>query len=107
LIGLLASSGLRPGEAVRLCDADVEMDATPPRLVIRETKFRKSRLVPVDSSTADALRSYASTRKRLGYDGLAKTFFVSESGTPLDAAAQNVICHSRHIYFRAEALVSP
>jgi integrase len=83
LIGLLASCGLRPGEAVRLRDADVEMEATPPRLVIRETKFRKSRLVPVDSSTADALRSYASTRKRLGYDGLARTFFVSECGAPL------------------------
>src|ERR1700689_5539823 len=86
LIGLLASCGLRPGEAVRLRDADVEMEATPPRLVIRETKFRKSRLVPVGSSTADALRSYASTRKRLGYDGHAKTFFVSESGTPLATA---------------------
>jgi integrase len=83
LIGLLASCGLRPGEAVRLCDADVEMEATPPRLVIRETKFHKSRLVPVDSSTADALRGYASTRKRLGYDGLSQTFFVSESGAPL------------------------
>jgi len=83
LIGLLASCGLRPGEAVRLRDADVEMKQTPPRLVIRETKFRKSRLVPVDSSTAEALRSYASTRKRLGYDGLSETFFVSESGAPL------------------------
>lgn len=83
LIGLLASCGLRPGEAVRLRDADVEMEATPPRLVIRETKFRKSRLVPVDSSTADALRSYASTRERLGYDGLCENFFVSESGAPL------------------------
>ena len=83
LIGLLASCGLRPGEAVRLRDADVETEATPPRLVIRETKFRKSRLVPVDSSTADALRSYASMRKRLGYDDLTPTFFVSESGAPL------------------------
>ncbi|MBL8229550.1 MAG: tyrosine-type recombinase/integrase [Bryobacterales bacterium] len=83
LIGLLASCGLRPGEAVRLCDADVELEAAPPRMVIRETKFRKSRLVPVDSSTADALRKYSSTRKRLGYDGLAQTFFVSESGVPL------------------------
>lgn len=83
LIGLLASCGLRPGEAVRLRDADVETEATPPRLVIRETKFRKTRLVPVDSSTADALRSYASMRKRLGYDDLTPTFFVSESGAPL------------------------
>jgi len=83
LIGLLASCGLRPGEAVRLCDADVAMDAIPPRLVIRETKFHKSRLVPVDSTTADALRGYAATRKRLGYEGLSKTFFVSDSGAAL------------------------
>jgi len=83
LIGSLASCGLRPGEAVRLRDADVGMEATPPRLVIRETKFRKSRLVPVDSSTAEALRDYASTRKRLGYDGLSESFFISESGAPL------------------------
>jgi integrase len=83
LIGLLASCGLRPGEAVRLHDADVEMDSQPPRLVIRETKFRKSRLVPVDTSTAEALRSYAATRKRLGFDDLSHSFFVSEAGTPL------------------------
>jgi integrase/recombinase XerD len=83
LIGLLASCGLRPGGAVRLRDADVEMDSIPPRLVIRETKFHKSRLVPVESTTADALRSYASTRQRLGYDNRSQTFFVSESGAPL------------------------
>jgi integrase len=83
LIGVLASCGLRPGEAVRLRDVDVEMDATPPRLVIRETKFHKSRLVPVDTSTAEALRCYAATRKRLGCDSLSQTFFVSESGAPL------------------------
>jgi integrase len=83
LIGLLASCGLRPGEAVRLRDADVEMDSQPPRLVIRETKFRKSRLVPVDTSTAEALRSYAATRRRLGFDDLSQSFFVSEAGTPL------------------------
>jgi integrase/recombinase XerD len=83
LIGLLASCGLRPGEAVRLRDADVELDAIPPRLVIRETKFHKSRLVPVESTTADALRDYAATRKRLGYEDLSKTFFVSDSGAAL------------------------
>ncbi|MFA4875454.1 MAG: tyrosine-type recombinase/integrase [bacterium] len=83
LIGLLASCGLRPGEAVRLQDSDVELDPQPPRLVIRKTKFGKSRLVPIAPSTAEALRSYAAMRKSLGYDGLCQTFFVSESGTPL------------------------
>jgi integrase len=61
----------------------VELETAPPRVVIRETKFRKSRLVPVDCSTADALRKYASARNRLGYDGLVQTFFVCESGAPL------------------------
>ena len=87
LIGLLASCGLRPGEAVRLRDADVEMDSNPPRLVIRETKFRKTRLVPVDASTAEALRSYAATRKHLGLAGLSPGFFVSEAGSPLAYSA--------------------
>ena len=82
LIGLLACSGLRPGEAVRLLNADVEIDSSPPRLVIRETKFRKSRLVPIDTSTAEALRSYAATRKQMGLD-LSQSFFVSEAGSPL------------------------
>jgi integrase len=83
LIGLLASCGLRPGEAVRLRDTDVELETAPPRVVIRGTKFHRSRLVPVDSSAADAWRNYAAARKRLGYDGLAQTFFASESGAPL------------------------
>lgn len=83
LIGLLASCGLRPGEAIRLCVTDVQMDSLPPRLVIRETKFRKSRLVPVDASTAEALSSYAVTRKRLGLGDLSQRFFVSDAGTPL------------------------
>ena len=83
LIGLLASCGLRPGEAVRLRRADVELDSQPPRLVVRETKFRKSRLVPIDASTAEALRSYATTRKQLGFDDLSPSFFVAEGGSPL------------------------
>ena len=83
LVGLLASCGLRPGEAVRLRDSDVELDRQPSRLVIRQTKFHKSRLVPVAPSTAEALRNYAKQRKALGYEGLCQTFFVSESGAPL------------------------
>ena len=64
-------------------DADVNLDSQPPRLLIRETKFHKSRLVPVAPSTAEALRSYAAIRKRLGCAGPYQTFLVSDSGTPL------------------------
>ena len=84
LIGLLASCGLRAGEALRLRVADVALEAIPPRLVIRETKFRKSRIVPIHPTTADALRDYIAHRTALEYDGLCDTFFVSERGGPLN-----------------------
>ena len=35
-------------------------------LHVRETKFRKSRLVPLHPTTADALRQYVAQRERLG-----------------------------------------
>ena len=54
LIGLLAATGLRPGEALALDIADVNLDAG--LLTIRQSKFGKSRVVPVDDSTRDALR---------------------------------------------------
>jgi transposase len=44
LIGLLAATGLRISEALGLCFRDI----TPDGLVIRETKFRKSRLEVVE-----------------------------------------------------------
>lgn len=52
LLGLLAITGLRIGEAIRLTMDDVQMDARPAHLRVLESKFRKSRLVPVDLTTA-------------------------------------------------------
>src|SRR5262249_21088796 len=58
LIGLLASTGLRIGEAIRLQIGDVKLELDPPQLHILETKFHKSRLVPLHPSTAAQLRLY-------------------------------------------------
>ena len=54
LFALLAVTGLRIGEALalRLCDV------TDDGLVVRNTKFRKSRLVPVHATTQTALAAY-------------------------------------------------
>ena len=41
IIGLLASTGIRIGEALRLSVADVRLEATPPHLHIYDTKFGK------------------------------------------------------------------
>ncbi|MDA8185358.1 MAG: tyrosine-type recombinase/integrase [Actinomycetota bacterium] len=63
LIGLLAVTGMRVGEALKLDDADI--DRTDGVLVVRESKFAKTRLVPVAPSTLDALAAYTAIRDRL------------------------------------------
>ncbi len=87
LIGLLASTGLRVGEAIRLQADDVKLDLDPARLYILETKFHKSRIVPLHPSTVEALRHYAEQRAHLAYDGLSESFFLSEQGHALNYSA--------------------
>jgi integrase len=87
LIGLLASTGLRVGEAIRLTMADVHLESVPSFLHIRETKFHKSRLVPLHASTAEQLRHYIGMRTHLQYDALSDVLFVSEQGQALSHEA--------------------
>jgi len=82
LIGLLAATGLRPGEAAALEDRDVDLRTC--MLVIRESKFGKSRQVPVHESTAVALANYARMRDRGIPHRHSSSFFVSAAGTALD-----------------------
>ena len=60
LFGLLASTGLRISEALHLLDSDVDSKAG--MLAIRQTKFAKSRYVPLHPSTVEALKQYRSLR---------------------------------------------
>jgi integrase len=71
------------GEAIRLTVADVQLTATPPHLIILETKFAKSRLVPLHATAAEQLRRYGVHRQRLGYDALSDAWLISEQGGPL------------------------
>lgn len=79
LIGLLACTGLRISEALRLTPG--EIDFVKGVLTVRESKFRKTRLVPLHATVIRPLQNYAQERKRLF--PLAKTFFASERGGPL------------------------
>ena len=81
LIGLLAVSGLRIGEALRLDRDDV--DLTDGVLQIRDTKFGKSRSVPLHASTVAALTTYAAHRDELCRRPVDPSFFVSTAGTRL------------------------
>lgn len=80
LLGLLASTGLRSGEAMRLMASDVQLDSTPPCLLVRQAKFRKSRWVPLHPTTAAKLRDYRDRRSALGFHHPAEPFFVSDRG---------------------------
>jgi integrase len=84
LLGLLASTGLRVGEAIRLQVDQVKLELGPPQLHILETKFHKSRIVPLHPSTAERLRHYQVQQAHLHYDGLSDAFFVSEQGQHLN-----------------------
>jgi integrase/recombinase XerD len=81
LFGLLAASGMRIGEALRLERDDVDLDRGV--VTIREAKFGRSRLVPLHPSTTDALGSYATRRDELCPTPRSTTFFVSGVGTAL------------------------
>jgi integrase len=78
LIGLLAATGLRVGEAIRLDRADI--DWTGAVLTIRESKFGKSRYVPVSPSTLEALDRYAQVRDRLCPNPATMGFMVGIRG---------------------------
>jgi integrase len=82
LIGLLAATGLRPGEASALETGDVDFQAEI--LVIRESKFGKSRHVPIHKSTVAALKRYARQRDQMFRNPGSSFFFVSDRGTALD-----------------------
>lgn len=81
LIGLLVVTGLRVGEAIRLDDADI--DWSRELLTVRDSKFGKSRLVPLHRSTAAVLRTYANARRRLVRRRQSPSFFTSLLGTRL------------------------
>jgi integrase len=84
LVGLLFSTGLRIGEAVKLTLADVDLDRQ--LLRIRRTKFRKSRFVPLSPSTARHLAAYLRRRRRAGFaTDPTSRLFVSLRGLPLSS----------------------
>lgn len=81
LIGLLAASGMRIGEAIRLDLDDVDWERGV--LLIRESKFGKSRLIPLLGSSVHALREYQRQRQQLRPEPTDPSFFVQRSGRRL------------------------
>jgi integrase len=81
LFGLLASTGLRISEALALSPTDVDLPGAV--LTVRQTKFRKSRLVPLHATTVTALTQYVEARRQGVSDRDIETFLITDRGTPL------------------------
>jgi integrase/recombinase XerD len=79
VVGLLAVTGMRVGEVLRLDGSDV--DWAQAVILVRDTKFHKGRDVPVSASTIEALAAYANREDRPSPAGTR--LFVSLSGTPV------------------------
>jgi integrase len=81
LLGLLAVTGMRIGEAIRLDRSD--FDAHAGFLLVRSTKFGKDRQLPLHPSTTDALTGYLACRDRLFPQPQTAAVFISMAGTRL------------------------
>ena len=82
LFGLLLSTGLRISEALNLSCENVDLKTGI--LTIKETKFKKSRLVPVHPSTLQALKRYMGFKRSYHLKVRSKMFFLNENGTPVN-----------------------
>ena len=117
LIGLLAVTGMRIGEAIRLDRGDLDLEHE--RLVVRNSKFGKSRELALHTTTTAALRAYLRRRdellprpdtpavfvslvgKRLLYRDVARTFrrLVERGGlTPRSASCRPRLHSLRHTF---------
>jgi integrase len=87
LLGLLAVTGMRVGEAVALELDDVDLDDGV--ITIREqvAKLERARLVPLHNTTVQALTGYLSARERLCPHPGSRAFFLSGAGTRIDRSA--------------------
>lgn len=81
-IGLMAATGIRTGEAMGLdrCDPDLDRGV----LLVRGTKFGKSRLVPLHPTTVEQLADYQRRRDELCPHPSTEAFFLSGAGTRLN-----------------------
>jgi integrase len=82
LIGLLAVTGMRVSEAIALDRDDLDLDAGV--LVVRQSKFGKSRELVLHPSTMTALQDYAALRDQTRRWTWTRAWFISSSGARLN-----------------------
>lgn len=87
LFGLLAISGMRVGEAIALDLEDVDLERGVVAIREQTAKLERARLVPLHSTSVEALEQYVKARQRLCPRPRSKAFFLSNTGTRIDRSA--------------------
>jgi integrase len=100
LFGLMACSGLRISEALALRDVDVDLKSG--MLTIRQSKFGKSRLVPLHPSAVDALARYRAQRGRHIHTTAETSFFISTRGRLLGQPVSDRQAHRTFAQLRQQ-----
>lgn len=77
-IGLMRACGLRPGEVITLEDTDLDLDAAT--LAVRNSKFGRTRVLPIDGSVAGALSDYREARDAVRPNRECARLIVGEDG---------------------------
>jgi integrase/recombinase XerD len=101
LIGMLAVTGMRVGEAIHLDRSDLDLASGV--LTVRESKFGKSRELPLHPSTVTALRDYLRVRDAHHHAEVSDALLISPAGTRL------IYCnvHATFRQLRADAGLQP
>jgi site-specific recombinase XerD len=95
LLLLLYGAGLRISEALRLMPEDV--DLTKNLLTVRESKFYRTRLVPIGVRLTGELAAYAKQRSEWAIShSIVESFFVTRHGQPvIRSLAERSFCRLR------------
>jgi integrase len=86
LFGLIALTGLRVNEALRLDDEDVDLKEAV--LTVRRAKNGKSRFIPISPCATERLRAYRAERSRILGAGRAAFFLLENGDRPTDCTAR-------------------
>ena len=103
LFGLLVATGIRVSEAIRLKNEDVDLQQGI--LTICESKFKKSRLIPIHISTQNKLKQYAYKRDDFHKRRTTPYFFLSDRGKSLSdySVRWTFISLSRQVGLRGQS----
>ncbi|CAN7693688.1 tyrosine-type recombinase/integrase [Variovorax sp. LjRoot290] len=84
LFGLIAATGLRISEALKLQVADIDLSGAT--VTVRQTKFHKSRCLPLHPSAVQALSEYLRARQRFVGRASDSPVFAGPSGRALSSS---------------------